>query len=330
MKRKISGLLLAVLIISILGGCGRIGNLYFSTSLSDTYIAAGHKANLTTKEANLIFMDYQNRYNAYYSQTGIEDFWSSSVEGYSFAEYLKEKRIKEEISLLLLLNDMAIDEGVLLTKEEIAGCENAAAEYYSGLSEIELVYCMANWGDVCTLYQKYRTAQKMLETLTDGAYLEISDNDKRVIAVQIIRMNDADEAENVRKETINGADFLQAAKTYSTLAKIEYQVSRGTLNPVLEEVAFYLADDEISEVIQSGGSYFIIKCINDFDEALSIANEDNVYRQSLYDQWSPVVSEYADGHEIAFNRKIWTSMKFYETDAMKSVGLYDIYQKHFD
>jgi len=329
MKRNISGLLLAVMILSSLCGCGRIGGLYFSTSLSDTYIAAGHKANLTTKEANLIFMDYQNRYNAYYNQTGMTGFWDSSVEGYTFGEYLREKRIKEEICLLLLLNDMAVDEGVELSAEEIAECENAAAEYYDGLSEIELSYCMANWSDVCSLYQKYRLAQKTVETIVDGAYLEISDNDKRVIAVQIICMNDKAEAEAVREETISGADFLQAAKAYSNLAKVEYQVSRGTLNPALEEVAFYLADDEISEVIEAEGNFFIIKCINDFDEALSIANEDRVYRQSLYEYWSPAVEEYARGHEISFHRRLWTSMKFYQTEAMESVNLYDVYKKYF-
>ncbi len=329
MKRKIGRLLLAVMILCSFGGCGRLGSLYFSTSLSDTYIAAGHKANLTTKEANLIFMDYQNRYNAYYSQTGMHDFWNSSMEGYTFAEYLKEKRIKEEVCLLLLLNDMAIDEGIELTEEEILKCETAAATYYDGLNEIEKVYCKANWSDVASLYQKYYRAQKVVAALTDGAYLEISDNDKRVIAVQIICLDDAAMAQTVYQETLDGADFLQAAKEYSKLAKVEYQVSRGTLNPVLEETAFYLADDEISPVIEAEGNYFIIKCINDFDEALSIANEDNVYRQSLYEQWSPAVQEYAKGHEISFHKKLWTSMTFYETDAMKTVDLYDVYQEVF-
>lgn len=329
MKRQFSGLLLAVMILCSLCGCGRIGSLYFSTSLSDTYIAAGHKANLTTREANLIFMDYQNRYNAYYSQTGMEDFWNSSVDGYTFGEYLKEKRIKEEICLLLLLNDMAVDEGIKLTPEEVKSCEDAATEYYESLSEIELEYCMAKWDDMCSLYQKYRLAQKMVETLTKDAYLEISDNDKRVIAVQLICMDDVNAAEQVYQDTINGADFLQAAKEYSTLAKVEYQISRGTLHPALEDVAFYLADDEISNVIESEGKYFIIKCVNDFDEALSAANEDNVYRQSLYEQWSPIVEEYAKGHEISFHRKLWTSMKFYETEAMKNANLYDVYEKYF-
>lgn len=312
-----------------LTGCqSRIGGLYFSGSLEDTYIAATDHANLTVKECNLIFMDYQNRYNAYYSRTGLTDFWNSEAPGGTFSDYLKENRIKEEICVLLLLNDMAAQQGVTLSEEELAACKRAAEVYYSGLLEAERTFCKADMSDAEKLYLKYCTAQKMISVLTEGSYLEISDNDKRVITIQVICMEDAEAAKRVQSRVAAGEDFLQAAKENSILEKVEYQVSRGSLNPLLEEVAFYLEDGEISEVLDAGEEYFIIKCIDDFDEAMSMANEEAVYRKSLYEQWYPFVAEYAKNCSVGFSKRLWNKMKFYETQALTADNLYSVYEEY--
>ena len=326
-KQLLISFLIGVLVLS-LSGCQRIGNFYFSTSLTDTYLAAGHKTSLTTREANLIFMDYQTRYNAYYSRSGIENFWELPVSGYTFSDYLKEKRIKEEICLLLLLNDMAKDSGITLDETEKRLCGQAAKTYYSGLNEIERAYCQAQESDVASLYEKYRTAQKLLYQLTDGIYLEISDNDKRVISIQILSTDNLDLANQLHEQLQAGGDFVQAAREHSLLSKIEYQVSRGMLNPALEEIAFYLADGEVSEVIATDGRYFLIRCVEDFDEELSIANEEEIYRQSLYEQWGPIVEEYAAGYKISFQFDLWSEMTFTMTSAMTNANLFDVYDQY--
>lgn len=326
-KHFLIWILVGLCIVSFCG-CRRIGGFYLSTSLTDTYLAAAKETALTAKEGNLIFMDYQNRYNSYYEKTGIENFWELSVSGYTFGEYLKEKRIKEEICFLLLLNDMAHERGIALDEQEQAICSEAASVYYSGLSDAERSFCQAKEEDVRSLYEKYRLAQKMIADLTDGVYLEISDNDKRVITIQILATGNRELAYSLSESLKAGGDFLQAAREYSTLSKIEYQVARGALNPVLEEVAFYLADGEVSDVIESENRYFLIKCIEDFDEELSASNEELVYRQSLYEQWSPALEAYAAGREVSFDLKLWSSMSFYETSAMTSANLYDVYEQY--
>lgn len=326
--RPLRLILLSFLIISA-AGCGRIGNVYLSASMTDTYLAAANASALTAKEAYLIVMDYQNRYNHYYAQTGISDFWNTEVAGTTFSEYLKEKRLREEVCALLLLDDMAKENDLSLDESEIITCQEAAAAYYSGLNDAERAFCQAKETDVQSLYEKYRLAQKMIASMTDGVYLEISDNDKRVITVQIISVSDASQAETLKQSLQSGADFQTAAKEYSSLSKIEYQVSRGMLSPALEDVAFYLADGEMSDVIESEGYYFLIKCIDDFDEALSEANEDQVYRSSLYGQWGPQLEAFAEQSEVSFREKLWDQLSFYETDAMPDYNLYEIYDQYF-
>ena len=85
----------------------------------------------------------------------------------------------------------------------------------------------------------------------------------------------------------------------------------------------------MSDVIESEGYYFLIKCIDDFDEALSEANEDQVYRSSLYEQWGPQLEAFAEQSEVSFREKLWDQLSFYETDAMPDYNLYEIYDQYF-
>ncbi|MGI6108103.1 MAG: foldase protein PrsA [Lachnospiraceae bacterium] len=354
-NRKVLSALCAAAVFS-LSGCGLDG--IYLTDSTDTLAAAGKTVSLTAEECSLIFLNYQSLYNEYYRNAGMENFWyitmpdSSAEEETSaagedtaaesgsgndsggggsstFADTIKNGRVRDEVTALILLGDIAADNGTELTEEESTLCSEAAREYYETLSDQEISYTGAALEDVETLYRQYRVAQDMIAQLTADAYLDISDNDRRVINIQALCVSDEPLAEELHQELADGADFTRLARENSLLGQIEFQVSRGELNPLLEEPAFLLDTDEISEVIPVDGYYYILKCVNDFNESESRKNESRVLDIARYSQWSQDVISYSENDRVLFLDSYWDEMTFTDTDQLTADGLYTIYLKYF-
>ncbi len=345
----------------------RIGHFYL-TDRSVMLAAAGNSTALTAPACSLIFLNTQSLYNRYYENAGMTSFWSrmipadgaasvdssaaagqeesaestresasaaetgdenTSGQMMSFADYIKNGRVRNEVAALILLGDYAAENGISLTEEEKNRCSAAAVEYYGTLSDAEKEYTGASESDVNELYTSYRLAQDVIRQMTADAYLDISDNDRRVIDLQILCVSDADLADQLHEDLVSGADFTRLAKEYSLLDQTEYAVSRGELNPVLEETAFLLDNDEVSEVIPADGVYYVIRCLDDFNETESAKNENRVLDLARYSQWSRDVVQSSGNETVLFLDSYWDSMTFAESDELTADCLYTIYQKAF-
>ena len=111
-------------------------------------------------------------------------------------------------------------------------------------------YIQSDESKAASLYEKYRIAQKTIDELCSGINTEVSDNDKRVMILQLIAAPSYEEIEQAKERISSGEDFESVAKEVSRVSQIEYQVSR-TLNPILEETAIYMSDGEVSDIIQT-------------------------------------------------------------------------------
>lgn len=309
----------------LLSGCQ---SLVFSASLTDHILLSGSKTRLTLEECSLVFLDFQTRYNLYYQNLGETSFWEEEAGESDFSDYLRDGRIREELCTLVLLNDMAPGLGVSLTDADYAACKAAAADYYSTLSQLEKEYVQGDESDAASLYEKYRVAQKTVEALSGGIDTEISDNDKRVMILQLIVSDSQEEIERAQARIAAGEDFETVASQVSRFSRIEYQVSRGTLNPILEDIAFYMRDGEVSDIIRTEENYYIIKCIDDFDRELSEANESAVLDQMRLSVWSGTFAAFAEEHPVAVSEEIWNHIRFYQTAAMTSDDLFETYHAY--
>ena len=159
------------------------------------------------------------------------------------------------------------------------------------------------------MYEKYRIAQKTIDELCSGINTEVSDNDKRVMILQLIAAPSYEKIEQAKERISSGEDFESVAKEVSRFSQIEYQVSRGTLNPILEETAIYMSDGEVSDIIQTEQNYYLIRCVDDFDEVLSFTS-------------------YAKEHTVGISEEIWENLHFYQTTAFTSDDLYETYDRY--
>lgn len=178
------------------------------------------------------------------------------------------------------------------------------------------------------MYEKYRIAQKTIDELCSGINTEVSDNDKRVMILQLIAAPSYEKIEQAKERISSGEDFESVAKEVSRFSQIEYQVSRGTLNPILEKTAIYMSDGEVSDIIQTEQNYYLIRCVDDFDEVLSSENESQVFGKLRYATWSQSFTSYAKEHTVGISEEIWENLHFYQTTAFTSDDLYETYDRY--
>lgn len=215
-----------------------------------------------------------------YEELYTDKIWDTVVDesGTTFEETLLSQ-IHDFLKELKTMSRMADEEKVTLSGKERELAKQAAAQYMKELknagesSEIDK--------DVVeSLYEDYWKTEKLVETLTGSVNLEVSDSEAKVITVDEIVLSDTDQAdEALKKVQMEGTDFMTVAKEVSEDQEIEKKISRGLRPEAYEKAAYALATGEISDVIEADGKYYILRCVNDYDEAATKVRKEEMVRE---------------------------------------------------
>ena len=215
------------------------------------------------------------------------------------------------------MSRMADEEKITLSGKERELVKQAAAQYMEKLK---------NAGDgseidrdvVESLYEDYWKAERLVETLTESVNLEVSDSEAKVITVDEIVLSDMNQTE--------GTDFLTVAKAVSEAQEIEKKISRGMRSDAYEQAAYALSTGEISDVIESDGKYYILRCVNDYDEAATKIRKEEMIREKKNEAFYEIYSEYAANVHLTRDDSLWKNLSI--TDGEKtSADFFEIFEK---
>ena len=203
--------------------------------------------------------------------------------------------------------------------------KQAAAQYMENLKNagdsFEITRDVAE-----SLYEDYWKAEKLVETLTENVNLEVSDSEAKVITVDEIVLSDKDQAdETLKKVRTEGTDFMTVAKEVSEDQEIEKKISRGMRSEEYEQAAYALASGEISDVIEADGKYYILRCVNDYDEAATKARKEEMVREKRNEVFYETYSEYAAKVHLAKDDSLWKNLSI--TDGERtSADFFEIFE----
>ena len=177
-----------------------------------------------------------------------------------------------------------------------------------------------------SLYEDYWKTEKLVETLTGSVNLEVSDSEAKVITVDEIVLSDKDQAdEALKKVQMEGTDFMTVAKEVSEDQEIEKKISRGLRPEAYEKAAYVLATGEISDVIEADGKYYILRCVNDYDEAATKARKEEMVREKRNEVFYETYSEYAAKVHLAKDDSLWKNLSI--TDGERtSADFFEIFE----
>lgn len=261
-----------------------------------------------------------------YEELYTDKIWDTVVDesGTTFEETLLSQ-IHDFLKELKTMSRMADEEKVTLSGKERELAKQAAAQYMKELknagesSEIDK--------DVVeSLYEDYWKTEKLVETLTGNVNLEVSDSEAKVITVDEIVLSDKDQAgEALKKVQMEGTDFMTVAKEVSEDQEIEKKISRGLRPEAYEKAAYALATGEISDVIEADGKYYILRCVNDYDEAATKVRKEEMVREKRNEVFYETYSEYAAKFHLAKDDSLWKNLSI--TDGERtSADFFEIFE----
>lgn len=331
MKKKLGVLIMtATLLSTVLSGC-TIGNTEFVLDMNDVGrndVFSINGVDCTKEEVRLYLCNYQNIYGYEY---GI-DLWQHDFgdipKEESLEAYVKEVTLAE-LANIFCMNQLAEEQAISLTEEELQWVSQAAEEYYDSLSKDERKYMGIDKVELKECYEKYALAQKFYQTLTQGVNEEVSDDEARVVLIQQIFVKEESTAKVVKQKLNNGTDFGSLASNYNEAEAIEIHLARGVYSAEVDNVVFNMDNDEISGMIKTDNGFYFIKCLNKYVEDMTEANKENIIVQRRKEQFDDVFQKFIQNSDFDLNERVWDSITVDVSGTITTDSYFEVYDKYF-
>lgn len=270
----------------------------------------------------------RNRYQNIYT----DRLWTARADsgGVTFEEKLKGQ-IEQFLTELAVINLMADEEKVELTGQEKDSLKNLSQEYYAGLAQPDKEYIDISEDEIYQLYCEYYRADKLVSELTKGENLEVSDAEAKVIQIQQIALNTADEAQAVL-EQVQGekADFAAIASRNSKDGQINYTLEWSEDMDPLGRAAFKLEQDEISGVVEQGPRFYILKCTNAYDAEATLERKTRLSREKKTQAFLSFYEPFVKEHQVTLKGNIWENVDFSEGKDCRTDNFFQLYQSYYN
>lgn len=279
----------------------------------------------TEAQAMLIVATEKNRYRDVYT----DQIWQVQVddEGNEFQSYLLDE-IRGFLNELRITSLLAAERGVTLDAEEEAALGELADRFYEGMTEADRAYTGAGREDVLTMYREYHLANKLVDELTRDADLEISDSEAKVITVQEIILDDPETADAVWEQAgEEDADFQSVARAAMERPAAELSIGRGERPEAYEREVFSLEDGQISPVIAVDGQYYIVKCVNAFDEEATLARKEVLSLARKQQAFQGIYEAFAAEHPAETGGDFWEKISFAEGADSTTTDFFELYRE---
>lgn len=324
------------------GGCQVAGtDIVISTGLGEEDLFKIGNEVCTFQEAMIFIANQKNFYEAAYT----DEIWATDVEGMTYEEYLLN-HMKNFLAQLKCMKLMAQEKQIVLTVPEEERIALAAETYYSGLSETEIESVGLTEEQVRIAYEDYYLANKVMDEVTKGVDIEISDGEAKVIHIQqiLIRNYELDLegnrvpfegdqltergtlAENIlARANEEGTDFLALAKEFSDEDTVEFTYVRGQLTDELEQIAFSLEDQQVSGLIETDYGFYIMKCVSAYDQEATQLHKIEMARQRKLDRFKEEYNAFTANVVSEFNWELWDSIQLSEDGNLTTSNFMEIY-----
>lgn len=279
-------------------------------------------------QAMIIITTEKNRYRETYG----DEIWQVAVDssGTTFQAYLL-KEVHDYLDKWKLLNLLADEHQITLTSQEKEQLQKLSEAYFNGLTPDDIAYMGVVLEDISYMYEQYYRVNRVVDELTKDVNLDISDSEAKIITVQEIILSSENAAQAAYAQaTAEGAEFAAVAHSYSEDPIIEKQIGRNERPKVYEDNVFNLEAGGISPIILDGETYYIVKCISEYDEEatlerkqqLALLRKDRAFRQ-IYDA-------FAAEHRIASQGAVWNKVSFTDDDNSTATNFFELYQEYMD
>ena len=317
---------LVVLCIGLLSAAGcQLGEteVVFTDALSENDVFSINGKTCSLAKAKVFLTNYQNLYGTVY---GV-NLWEHDFGDNSLEQYVKDLTISQ-LAQIMRMDFLAEQQEISLSKEEAALAEKAAKEYFKSLSKEEIQYMDVDEAAVRELYRQYGLANKLYAQLTKEIDEEVSDDEARVMEANQIYVSSKKKAKAVKEGLKNGTDFLTLAGSYNEAGQTEITFGRGTLPAEVEEVAFGLEKDAVSNAVKTEDGYYFIQCINNYNQELTDQNKQSILERRRKEAFDDVYDAFVETLNSELNEELWDSIQVTADEKIQTKSFFETYEKY--
>ncbi len=352
MKHKKKYIVLCLMMCLIISGTltacgGKDGSgtkVLFTTGLGKEDVFRIENEVCTLPELKLYLTTTQNQYEQVYG----EEIWQAGQDGVKLGDNIKET-VLAEIAQIKSLYLLALDKNIEVAAKEEECIQQAAEAYYGSLNAAELEALAITQEEVAQLYREYLLANKVYNHIIADVNPEISDDEARRITLQHIWLKDylldgegdpiplsdkernelLQDAREIREMAVNGEqDFEQLASKYSDSENITVTFGKGEMSQVIEDAAFLLATDEISQVIEAEDGFHILKCLSTLDREETDLNKLKIVEQRRNEAFGKEYDTFVKGLARKLNRKLWNQITLIENPQVTTSDFFEVYKAY--
>lgn len=299
-------------------GCSFAGKeIYFSFYRPGMVFTIGDMS-CPKKEAMVYLANYKNLYG----RVGVTDLWDGNFDNERLEVGLKQSVINH-LSKIYSLNVYAKEKGIELDDSELGKVDAAAEEYYRSLSETDKKYLNVSKSDIRAYYERYAIASKVYDGLISMVDDEISEDEARIMDAYVIHVSGESTMSDIQRQVSEGADFESLVSAYSLDRKNKTSFGRGTYPEEVEEAAFSLDDNEVSDVIETDDGYYLIKCIDKYNEELSEENKAKIVSERQSDVFNEILDKQKKQGSATVNLVVWDNLHIDEGDGVTTDGFFE-------
>ena len=315
----------AVMMISALAGCGKNTKVVLTAGLKKNEVFRISSASCVLPEVMVYLTNMQNQYESVYGS----QIWNAS-DGQLSLEQEEREQVLTQLARIKVMNLLAQKKEVTLDDKEKECAAAAGREYFTSLNSAEVTALNVTQDLITKMYEEYALAEKVYQTIVENVNPEVSDDEARTITVDMIRVSDSAKASQVLgKAKEEGVDFETLAQAESEDQTVMQSFGKGEVSEELEKAAFNLGKDEISDVVESDGSYYILKCISTFDEAQTKANKEKIVKQRQSEAFDTEYTAFEQTLVRQLNEELWNSVTMIHQDDVKTSSFFEVYQMYF-
>jgi len=346
---KIRFLWLPVIILLeafVLTGCEKDGPIVvLTTGFDENAVFVIEDETCTKAEVMVYLVNTENVYDEVFGET----IWKVPYGDGTVEDQYKES-VLARLAQIKAMNIYAKEKDVTLDELDEKNVVGASSEYFNSLTQEEIQYLGVDLETVEKLYREYAIANKLYETITESVNPEISDDEARTVTVRsiLIKTYSMDENGNrveysqaqiddamrrayeIEAKIKAGEEFEILAADYNEDEKSLYSFARGVMPEAIENAAFNMSENEVSDVISTEYGYHIIKCITNFDEEQTDLHKLEIVESRKEQAFTESYDEYISSLTSNINMDLWNSISYIRQDNVKTTSFFDVYDKYFN
>lgn len=318
-RAVLTGIFLCMALIIQFTGCSKKAATPVGVSTVEKEYTKGQIMVIAATERNR----YQNIYTS--------GLWGVRADdsGATFEEKLVSQ-IEQFLIELATANLMADERGVELTGQEKDSLKSLAKEYFRGLTKQDKDYIGVSENEVYELYCQYYRADKLVAEMTKDENLEVSDAEAKVIQVQQIELDTRERAEDILSQVqAENADFSSIAARSSKNGQIQYTLEWSDSLDPKSEAAFKLEQDEISDIMEQDGKFYILKCTNAYDEEATAARKSMLAQEKKTNAFLAIYEPFVREHTVKVKLDVREAVDFSEGEECTTDSFFQLYHSYF-